>query len=198
VPVPRTPWLTARKQEKYDWKSMMEIRKGDDHELADAAGLDLEETVGGHTESTAEFEEEQRKLKRAGTISKSMTVILVRYSSPHLADVRILTTWQTLAFLILWPMPMYGTGYIFSKKFFTGWVTVGIIWIFCSFFAVGLFPVFEGRHTLVRTFKNIYLDVTGKQHPKTIHGQEPVVSTSGGDVTPTEKGADEKTTVKED
>jgi urea-proton symporter len=99
---------------------------------------------------------------------------------------------------------MYGTGYIFSKPFFTGWVTVGIIWIFCSFFAVGLFPVFEGRKTLVSTLKNIYLDITGKWHPPkhehTIQGEEPGVvgSTSGGDVTPVEKGANEKTTVAEE
>lgn len=88
-------------------------------------------------------------------------------------------------------MPMYGSGYIFSKPFFTGWVTVGIIWIFCSFFAVGLFPVFEGRHTLAHTFKSIFLDITGKSHPKTIHAENVVVteSHSPGDATPPEKAS---------
>lgn len=60
---------------------------------------------------------------------------------------------------------MYGSGYIFSKQFFTGWVVVGIIWIFCSLFAVGLFPVFEGRKTLAHTAKAIFMDLTGKKHP---------------------------------
>jgi len=72
-------------------------------------------------------------------------------------------------------MPLYGTGYIFSKKFFTGWVTVGIIWIFCSFIGVGLFPLYEGRKTLARTCKFIYWDITGKKDIKgikTIHAQE--------------------------
>jgi hypothetical protein len=83
---------------------------------------------------------------------------------------------------------MYGTGYIFSKQFFTGWVTVGIIWIFCSFLGVGLFPVFESRMTLFRTVKSIFLDVTGKSHPKTIHAQMTAEEQkSPGDVTPTEK-----------
>lgn len=83
---------------------------------------------------------------------------------------------------------MYGSGYIFSKKFFTGWVTVGILWIFCSFGAVGLFPVFEGRKSLFRTFKFIYLDLTGKWHPKSIQAEE-VAGEKGtpGDVTPPEK-----------
>jgi hypothetical protein len=63
--------------DKYDWKSMMDIRKGDDHDLADAAGLDLEEIPGGHNETRVEFEEEQKKLERAGKISKTATVVMV-------------------------------------------------------------------------------------------------------------------------
>ncbi|KAK8123076.1 urea active transporter [Apiospora sp. TS-2023a] len=137
----------------YDWQSMLAIRKGDDHDLATSAGMDLERTVGGHEETADEFHSEQTKLARASRISKWTTVVL------------------TLAFLVLWPFPMYGSGYIFSKPFFTGWVTVGIIWIFCSLGAVGLFPVFEGRHTLARTFRFIVADVTGKKHPKTIHAE---------------------------
>lgn len=84
---------------------------------------------------------------------------------------------------------MYGSGYIFSKPFFTGWVTIGIIWIFCSFIGVGLFPLFESRATLARTVKNIFLDVTGKSHPKTIHAQAVEGQKTSGDVTPTEKSA---------
>ncbi|KAK8074508.1 urea active transporter 1 [Apiospora hydei] len=115
----------------YDWQSMLAIRKADDdRDLATSAGADLEGTVGGgqHEEETTVdgFQSEQIQLARASRISKWTTVVL------------------TLSFLVLWPFPMYGSGYIFSKPFFTGWVTVGIIWIFCSLGAVGLFPVFEG------------------------------------------------------
>ncbi|KAK0612511.1 Sodium:solute symporter family-domain-containing protein [Bombardia bombarda] len=161
--------------DKYDWKSMMNIRKGDDQDLAADAGVDLEQIPGGHHESMEEFNTEQKKLARASKISKSMTVIL------------------TLALLVLWPMPLYGTGYIFSKQFFTGWVVVGIIWIFISFFGVGLFPIWEGRETLGRTFKFMFLDMTGKSHIKTLHAQDNSSSAAGegkntpGDVTPTEK-----------
>jgi urea-proton symporter len=82
---------------------------------------------------------------------------------------------------------MYGSGYIFSKQFFTGWVVVGIIWIFCSLFAVGLFPIYQGRHTLVGTVRFIFSDLTGKKGIKTIHAEnQPVVATPG-DVTPPEK-----------
>jgi len=159
--------------DKYDWQSMMNIRKGDDHDLADAAGVDIENVPGGHDETVRELEDEQKQLLRAGKISKTMTVVM------------------TLAFLILWPMPMYGSGYIFSKPFFTGWVTVGIIWIFFSFFGVGLFPIWEGRKTLMHTFKSIFLDVTGKRHPKMQAHDAVAVDEhpTPGDVTPPEKAA---------
>lgn len=101
-------------------------------------------------------------LKRASVIAKSMTVFM------------------TIALLVLWPIPMYGSSYgksserapppqvcfrsvrhvlewtaketsyksmlpinetltpesrlVFSRKFFTGWVVVGILWLFCSAF----------------------------------------------------------------
>ncbi|KAL0466441.1 urea active transporter [Neurospora intermedia] len=161
---------------KYDWKSMMAISRGDDHDVAGEAGVDLEEVPGGREESEREMEEEQKKLRRASKISKTMTAVL------------------TLALLILWPMPLYGTGYIFSKPFFTGWVVVGIIWIFLSFIGVGLFPIYEGRETLIRTCKYIWWDITGKG-VKAIHADQErhageVVVTEGktpGDQTPEEK-----------
>ncbi|KAI1092870.1 Na+/solute symporter [Rostrohypoxylon terebratum] len=156
--------------DNYDWKSMMAIRRGDDHDLAATAGVDLEQTVGGHEETTNEFADEQVKLMRASKISKWTTVGL------------------TLAFLVLWPFPMYGSSYVFSKPFFTGWVTVGIIWIFCSLGAVGLFPVYEGRITLVRTLKAIALDLSGKKHVKAIHIENQGMAIDGkaasGDETP--------------
>ncbi|KAI0838154.1 Na+/solute symporter [Hypoxylon sp. FL0890] len=161
--------------DNYDWKSMMAIRRGDDHDLAATAGVDLEQTVGGHEETANEFVEEQSKLMRASKISKWTTVGL------------------TLAFLVLWPFPMYGSNYVFSKPFFTGWVTVGIIWIFCSLGAVGLFPIFEGRMTLWRTFKAIALDLAGRRHVKAIRAENEAMAIDGK----TASGAETPRTVKD-
>ncbi|KAL3423502.1 urea active transporter [Phlyctema vagabunda] len=135
----------------YDWKSMALIRRADDHDMAQAAHIDLELVPGERRESAAEAQSEALKLLRASKIAKAMTTIM------------------TLALLILWPMPMYGTGYIFSRKFFTGWVVVGIMWLFGSLAAVGIFPVWEGRKEMAETAKAIWLDVTGKQHPSKYH-----------------------------
>ncbi|PVH81429.1 urea active transporter-like protein [Cadophora sp. DSE1049] len=140
--------------DKYDWQSMAAIRKGDDHDLAAEADIDLEMVPGEAITTEEATALEQTKLLRASKIAKGMTVLL------------------TLALLILWPMPLYGTGYIFSEKFFAGWVIVGIIWLIGSLMCVGVFPVWEGRKELMFTFKAIYLDVTGKQHPSRHHRPE--------------------------
>ena len=68
------------------------------------------------------------------------------------------------AFLVVWPLPMYGTHYIFSKRFFTGWVVVLIIWIFISAFCVILYPLWEGRHGIFTTLRGIYWDCTGQTY----------------------------------
>lgn len=75
---------------------------------------------------------------------------------------RIITAIMALCLLVLWPMPMYGVGYVFSKKFFTGWVVVGIIWIFFSAFLVVLYPLWESRQGIFETFRGLYWDCTGQ------------------------------------
>ena len=83
---------------------------------------------------------------------------------------------------------MYGSSYVFSKPFFTGWVTVGIIWIFISFGIVGLYPLWESRATIVRVCTGI---VTGRR-PNAIMQAEPVMTDGGsGTITPIEKEAKE-------
>lgn len=91
---------------------------------------------------------------------------------------RFFCVFVTLAFLIIWPMPMYGSGYRFSKPFFTGWITVGIIWLFCSLFAVGVWPVWEGRQGIWHVMRGAYWDLTGQsrklrdwqdEHPEELH-----------------------------
>jgi hypothetical protein len=131
---------------------MRAIRKGDDSDIA--AAEDLELVPGASNTTEAEEAEEQRKLLRASFIAKTMTVVL------------------TLALLVLWPMPMYGAGYVFSQKFFTGWVVVGIMWLFFSIFCVGVYPLWEGRHSLKHNVRAIFRDITGKEHPSKHHRPE--------------------------
>jgi urea-proton symporter len=154
---------------------MAAIRKGDDHDLAEEAHIDLELVPGEGNVSAEQLAAEKAKLERASIIAKSATVFL------------------TLSLLLLWPIPMYGSGYVFSKPFFTGWVAIGILWLFCSLFCVGLFPLWEGREAMAHTVKSIFLDITGKQHPAKFHMHQGVEVTeakekSDGLDTPPAKG----------
>jgi len=169
------PVLTyALKPQNYDWVSMKEIKKADDHDLAFTAGLDIEEVPGGHVQMAAEEEHEQALLMRAAKIARWLTVFL------------------TLALLVLWPMPMYGSGYIFSKSFFTGWVSVGIFWLFCSSFCVCAYPLWEGRHTMKRTLLCIIDDLSGKKTKRrgTLTDGVEGISTPTEKVTETTKAAE--------
>lgn len=146
-------------QQNYDYESMRNIRRVDDSEVAAAAHVDLElipgsepatqATAAGTTAPKDMTEEETKKLNSAAFWARTLTVAM------------------TLCFLILWPMPMYGSGYVFSKKFFTGWVVVGILWLFCTAFGVVIFPLYEGRASIAYTLRAMVLDVTGRKKPVT-------------------------------
>jgi hypothetical protein len=124
---------------------MKNIRLVDDSDVTAAAHMDLEAVHGRHGVFSPEAEAaEQAKLFRASKIAKYTTAVM------------------TLVLLVLWPMPLYGTGYIFSQSFFSGWVIVGIIWLLCSTMAVGVYPLWEGRESLARNFGGMWRDVTGK------------------------------------
>ena len=174
-PLVFVPVLTfAFGRQKYDWVSMKNIKRGDDTEIVRRHSVDLE-LVPGHSNTSADADaEEQAKLWKSALIARS------------------LTGFMTIALLVLWPMPMYGSGYIFSKKFFTGWVVVGILWLFFSTFCVGLFPLWQGRKTMAHTVKSMILDLTGKKKPP-IHGRVQEVEDDEGVSTP---DTDEKVPAK--
>ncbi|TVY49185.1 putative urea active transporter 1 [Lachnellula cervina] len=69
---------------------------------------------------------------------------------------RAITLFLFLALFIIWPLTLYGTAYKFSKKFFTGWVIVSLLWAFFSFFSVTVFPIIEGRHLLLSWTKALF------------------------------------------
>lgn len=132
--------------QSYDYKSMAQIRLANDLDLvADPELLPSPSPSSSlpSSDPSSHLIEDQAKLTRASTIAKALTASM------------------TLALLVLWPMPLYGSGYVFSKRFFTGWVVVGILWLFGSAFCVGLYPLWEGRRSMAHTFRGIMRDLKG-------------------------------------
>ncbi|KAJ6037265.1 hypothetical protein N7540_001544 [Penicillium herquei] len=173
-PVVISPILTLIfGSQNYDWESMRQIRKVDDTQVAAEAHIDLEMVPGEVGPTEAQTEEETRKLNKAALYSRTLTIFMA------------------LAMLILWPIPMYGSSYVFSKKFFTGWVVVGILWLFCTLFGVVVFPLYEGRESIVRVVKMMAYDAMGTR-PAVYRGRKADEMQASGVATPAEKSDGEK------
>ncbi|KAF7545222.1 hypothetical protein G7Z17_g9343 [Cylindrodendrum hubeiense] len=65
-----------------------------------------------------------------------------------------------LVSFILWPMPLY-RDYVFGKTFFKSWTTVAIIWQFFAFFAVVVYPLYDGRYEILKGVRGVWNE--GKQ-----------------------------------
>jgi hypothetical protein len=166
--------------QNYDYESMRAIRKVDDSEVAAAAHVDIELVPGEATHAQDEDEEETRQLNRSAFYARTLTVFMA------------------FSFLILWPIPMYGTSYVFSQKFFTGWVVVGILWLFITTFGVVVFPLYEGRTSITRVARMMSLDLVG-QRPKVYRGTKEAgdIATPSGVATPTDVEKEKKAMERE-
>ncbi|SCU89994.1 LAMI_0E00100g1_1 [Lachancea mirantina] len=85
-----------------------------------------------------------------------------------------------LIFLI--PMPMYGQNYIYSKKFFRGWVVIVMIWLLIAATIIILLPVYQSRNTLRKLWdisrgkqERIEKELLSAQPSHVIEGLEEVI-----------------------
>ncbi|KAF8132999.1 urea transporter [Boletus edulis] len=65
---------------------------------------------------------------------------------------------MTLVFMIIIPLPLFGASTVYSVAGFSVWVIIGIIWAFCSAFAVVLYPLWESRAALAMILKGMVKD----------------------------------------
>ncbi|PNS14824.1 hypothetical protein CAC42_2053 [Sphaceloma murrayae] len=50
--------------------------------------------------------------------------------------------------IILVPFTLFGTGYVFNRPFFKGWVVMSFIWVWCSMIICVIYPIVESRGAL--------------------------------------------------
>ncbi|BFZ61126.1 urea active transporter [Saitoella coloradoensis] len=111
--------------------------------------------------------EENVSLRRASKISKVLGISM------------------TLILVVLWPMPMLGAHYVFSKSFFTGWVVVMFIWTFLAAGVITFLPIWEGRDSIM----TIVGGVLGKRRNRS---EEPGMVMEGLEVQGEEEVMDKK------
>ncbi|CCE64201.1 hypothetical protein TPHA_0G03610 [Tetrapisispora phaffii CBS 4417] len=170
------------KLQDFDWERLKEIKRVDDTDELELSEQLSNSTViirknsCSETDESMEFSIDDKKGIEPSTsvvsiadvvkqtINDDEKVLEEQELKRGLKVAYFLCVFFALAFLVVWPMPMYGSGYIFSKKFFTGWVVVMIIWIFISSFCVCFYPIWEGRHGIYTTFRGIYWDISGQSY----------------------------------
>ena len=56
----------------------------------------------------------------------------------------------------MWPLPMYAAHYVFSKTFFSAWLIIAIIWLWCTLFIAGFYPIIDGRQQILAVMKGLF------------------------------------------
>ncbi|KAL2818225.1 putative sodium/proline symporter [Aspergillus cavernicola] len=173
-PLVLTPLITFLRPDNFNWETFKEkIHRGDDEHLTVSA-TSPEDAAAQVNRDRKEEEETDKTLRKARNQSLFLGLFL------------------TISLVILWPIPMYASSYIFSVNFFTGWVAFLFIWAFVAAGVILFLPIWEG-------YMEIYLvlrRMMGKGVP--VRSKE-TITVAGGSledvrVTPTEelKGLDSK------
>lgn len=143
-PVVLTPLITYLKPEDFDWSLFKsEIKKGDDDQEVTEEHVSSDEMESSWTMAESHSNKENRVLLKARKRSIVASIIL------------------TLILLILWPIPMYGTGYVFSKGFFVGWMVVVFLWAFFAALVITLLPIWEGRKSIALLARHMFSGKNG-------------------------------------
>ncbi|KAN0125892.1 urea transporter [Russula decolorans] len=65
----------------------------------------------------------------------------------------------TVVLLILIPFPLFFASTVYGVRGLTAWVVIGILWCFCSAFAVVLYPLWESRVAIGQIARGITKDI---------------------------------------
>ncbi|KIK93077.1 hypothetical protein PAXRUDRAFT_829359 [Paxillus rubicundulus Ve08.2h10] len=126
-------------------------------------------TLGAHKKpaEVAEDTEDEKKVPNSSALTVSNATTQDSKLDPvGLEEAFRFAAWSsvimTVIFMILIPLPLFGASTIFSTTGFTVWVVVGILWTFCSAFAVVLYPLWESREALTMITKGMVKDIFAK------------------------------------
>ncbi|KAH3666343.1 hypothetical protein OGAPHI_004532 [Ogataea philodendri] len=168
VPLVILPIFTFIKPAKFDWtKWKTEISQVDDSSFDKDHGLT--NVLSGEEVTEMVLSEEEAE-----------DAMMIRKRNIGI----VLATIFVLFFIVLFPMPLYGTHYIFGKTFFRGYIVVTFLWVFFSVGVVTVYPVFESMDG----FKTLYKNILGKGRSQKLYSDDVVSRVTSSRV---ERKADE-------
>lgn len=130
------PLLVWMKPTNFEWEEWLKIKQDDNTEFDAKHGLTNILSQEDATEAVLiEIQNNEAVLKRQFKIGAVTVTVLI------------------LCLLILIPIPLYGTKYIFSKNFFTGYIVIVFLWGFFANYVIIVIPIYDGKDALVRLYK---------------------------------------------
>ncbi|KAH8882284.1 putative sodium/solute symporter [Thozetella sp. PMI_491] len=165
--------ISQYKPYTFDWREFLRIELVEEAQIRTSTpkeGTCVDKHVEAKASAAVVGDSDPEQSATDGTDEKSPTgeadLVALRHASlddlrhPFSGDtLKELNRWYRIAWIfwivvvlvtfVAWPLPLY-RDYIFTKSFFSSWTTVAIIWQFFAFFAVVVYPLYDGRHEIAR------------------------------------------------
>lgn len=140
--------ISAIKPANYDWNELTKqssliavnddfIEKGSDSSIQ-SDGKDPKEEIKQTQLEIESIDKDDKKMMKRYTILAYVSAVFV-----------ILVTW------VVWPLPLY-RDYIWGKAFFKGNVVMGFVWLYGALVAIGIYPLYDGRHSLKKVWDGVW------------------------------------------
>lgn len=173
LPLVLIPVLTlAFGLQRFDWTALQQIERVDEQaELVAAEGVTLNSDNSDNSGNSGNSEDPALAPAKSPISVAAHELALAHIDSAAAEQAHLhrsfkialgICVFLAISLILLWPIPMYGSGYVFSKKFFTGWIVVLFIWAFFTAFVVCIGPLWEGRQGAYFTLRGIYWDLSGQ------------------------------------
>ena len=108
--------VSLAQNKKYDWKLMNKEMRLVGEDISEEAAAEIKKR-----------EQDEETLKKAFKFSLKGGGIL------------------TLICVVLWPMPLYFSGYVFDLAFYGMWVMIAVVWVSAASFCIIGIPIIEAR-----------------------------------------------------
>lgn len=153
----------------FDWREFLKIDLVEDHESGEESTVTTEGTTtpvltspGSGAEKTDEKLGQLPVINVRRPRKQSLDDVEHPLDAATQANLRkwLKIAWGFLIFVVLvtwvvWPMPLY-RDYIFTKSFFSGWVSVAIFWQFLALILVVIYPIYDGRNDVIKSARGVW------------------------------------------
>jgi len=109
--------ISLAQNKKYDWAQLNTHMKIVEGDMSEQVKAEI-----------AKAEQDEETLKKAFKFSLKGGGIL------------------TIICVVVWPLPLYFSGYVFDIGFYGFWVSIAIVWVSIAAFTIICMPIYEARH----------------------------------------------------